>query len=864
MKSRKKWLKRLIAWVIVLAALACLVIFVGIPLYTTKESGHDEPVVYHYEDDGKPLKMETDALLFELDPKTTHFTLTQKESGRTWTDVPAGGGNDPKAQERQKQVLQSNLVVYYKTQVGASDNLNSYKFAIENGNYTVEQLADGGIAVHYSIGRIDKIYIIPEAIPVETYKFYLDQLDGKDQRKVSPSYVLYDRKKMDSLSDSEKQALIEKYPKLAEEDLYILNSSAQSSSKSNIETQLAKVGYTEEVHEELRDTYFPNLTDSAKCVFNVDMIYHLEGNDLLVEIPYDTIRYEDDFPITAISVLPVFGAAGLDEEGFMLVPEGGGAIINLNNGKEWQNGYTARLYGWDYAQIRNEAIQEPRSDFALFGMAKNGGSFLCFIEEGASYGSVYADVSLKRNPPMSYNLVYARYTALHTDEYDLDQEKQGTVVTYEKQLPSGSIVHRYRFLETEDYVEMALAYGDYLRETGMLDALDTVPDDLPVNVEIVSSINKKVVKAGVPVDSVIPTTTFKQSEDIIKQLKNEGGFTNFSVRLTGWANGGLNQSVLTSVSPEGGLGGKKGLKSLIKTADEAGAVLYLDGIHCFAYDSDVFDGFLPYSDAARYVTREQVKLYPYSPASYQPDEEKDVYYLVKPSLAVKTADELIAYLGKNGASGIAFRDIGLMLSADYNQKDIVTREQVKALNVDTLKKAQSSGLKVMVKQGSDYVLGNVNMITDMNLKGTGYSIIDKTIPFYEIAIHSAVSYTGKPVNLASDYVGQLLSCAEYGAGLNFTFMYEDTKVLQDTVYSGFYAASYQRWKEDMLSMAARYQKEMAGLNSKRIVGHEFLTADVTKTVYEDGTFVLVNYSEADYEYNGSVVPARDYAVVREG
>ena len=40
--------------------------------------------------------------------------------------------------------------------------------------------------------------------------------------------------------------------------------------------------------------------------------------------------------------------------------------------------------------------------------------------------------------------------------------------------------------------------------------------------------------------------------------------------------------------------------------------------------------------------------------------------------------------------------------------------------------------------------------------------------------------------------------------------------------------------------------------------------NVTYTVYEDGTCVLVNYSEADYEYNGSVVPARDYAVVREG
>ena len=133
----------------------------------------------------------------------------------------------------------------------------------------------------------------------------------------------------------------------------------------------------------------------------------------------------------------------------------------------------------------------------------------------------------------------------------------------------------------------------------------------------------------------------------------------------------------------------------------------------------------------------------------------------------------------------------------------------------------------------------------------------------DTAIHGSVSYTGDAVNLAADYVGQLLSCAEYGAGLNFTFMYEDTKVLQDSVYSGYYAASYQRWKQDMLSMATRYESDMAGLNTLKITGHEYLTSEVTRTVYEDGTYVLVNYSLQDYDYNGNVVPARDYAVVRE-
>ena len=409
---------------------------------------------------------------------------------------------------------------------------------------------------------------------------------------------------------------------------------------------------------------------------------------------------------------------------------------------------------------------------------------------------------------------------------------------------------------------MAQAYGEYLKQTTALEE-GAVAEDMPVTVELVSSINKKVVKAGLPVDSLIPTTTFSQSGQIIDELVSEGGFKNMSVRITGWANGGLNQSILKSIKVESQLGGQTDLDALIALAKAKNVDLYLDGIHCFAYDSGVLEGFVPYADAARFVTREQAKIYPYSAASYQPDEEKEPYYLVKPSLAAETADNLINYLSEEGAVGIAFRDIGMLLSADYNQKETVTREEAKAMNVETLEKARLKGLKVLIKEGNDYALGHVDLITDMDLKGTEYSIIDQTIPFYQIAIHGSVNYTGAPINLASDYITVLLNCAEYGAGLNFTFMYEDTKVLQDSVYSGYYAASYQRWKEDMLAITSRYQREMAGLNSQKITGHEYLTGEVTRTVYEDGTCVVVNYSMQDYDYNGVTVPARDYAVVRE-
>ena len=184
------------------------------------------------------------------------------------------------------------------------------------------------------------------------------------------------------------------------------------------------------------------------------------------------------------------------------------------------------------------------------------------------------------------------------------------------------------------------------------------------------------------------------------------------------------------------------------------------------------------------------------------------------------------------------------------------------MNIDTLIAAREKGEAVMIKEGYDYAMPYADIITDMDLNGIEYSIIDQSVPFYQIAIHGAVNYTGAPINLHSDWQTELLRCAEYGAGLNFTFMYEDAKVLQDTLESGFYGATYASWAEDAAEIITAYQREMAGLNRQRITGHSVLAKGVTLTEYEGGAKVYVNYSIDAYENGGVAVPARSYIVVR--
>ena len=850
--KEKTVLQRLIPWLIALVLIALLVIFVGIPLYAPqKTEAVNPPVVSYYEDGKQTLTMENDKLLFEMNAETTQFTVTEKASGRVWRSNPENASSDPVAGAKNKNVLQSTMIVTYSSSSGTID-FNNYEYSIENGTYSVSQDADGAVRVVYSVGQIEKIYLIPNVISVERYNTFTKAM-GKDARKVTNNYTLYKPDKVATADN--KDELLAMFPELANQELYVLKPDTKENTKKSMATYFEKAGYTQEDYE-LDEQLRAGAYENTNPVFNVTVVYRLEDGDFLVEVPYQEIRYRQEYPITAVTVLPMFGAADKDDEGFMLVPEGGGAIIRYNNGKLSQNSYYANMYGWDYGSERREVVSETRCDFPVFGMTRQGGSFICILEGAPSYAAIQADIAMRLN---SYNYINAKYTVLHSDRYNVSAKTAQLVYMFEKELPKDSIRQRYRFLDSDSYSDMAVAYGDYL--AGRFPQLQqkTAHDDMPVSVELVGAIDKVVVKAGMPMDSVVPLTTFKQAEDLIRNL-NGSGIRNMSVRMTGWSNGGVSQKVLSRVSVLGQLGGVRGMDSLIQKAKDAGIPLYFDGISCFAYRSGLFNGFIPARDSARFTTRELIEIYPYSMITYQPMKWEKPFYLVQPSYAKAKAANLINALKARKAYGISFRDIGTLLSGDYNTHANVTRQETLQMNLDTLQDAKNAGQAVMVKTGSDFILPYADIITDMDLTGINYSLLDAQVPFYQIAIHGLVDYTGLPVNLAADWQTELLRCAEYGAGLHFTFMQESGKELQETLYTGYYGASYEGWAGEAEEIITQYQKDMAGLNSIRMTGHEELAEDVSVTKYADGRLVYVNYGYEPYAADGVEVPARSYLV----
>ena len=73
--------------------------------------------------------------------------------------------------------------------------------------------------------------------------------------------------------------------------------------------------------------------------------------------------------------------------------------------------------------------------------------------------------------------------------------------------------------------------------------------------------------------------------------------------------------------------------------------------------------------------------------------------------------------------------------------------------------------------GNDYALPYADIVTNMDLSGSGYTIIDEEVPFYQLAIHGFVNYVGSPLNNCGNEEEELLESAEYGAGLSFSLLY---------------------------------------------------------------------------------------------
>ena len=824
-----------------------------------QDNGDENVRVQFYDnaDNKASYVLENDKLKLEMDGETGYFTLTDKVNGAKWTSIPEGAAEDPAADTDSRNKMQSTVVINYTDRTGNVFTYDNFTYGISGGSFQITE-DNGTLIVDYMLGPEKRSFIVPEALTEAKMQEWLDKMEPADKTAVLRIYRKLDLSK---IKDPERQKeLLQYLPQLETEVMYALSQATggqpvKDYQLEQLEAIFLKLGYTEEQAKEDKVSQ----EDTEKSIqFNLSVHYRLEDDCMVVEVPQEKIVYDAQYPITQIRVLPYMCAAGTEDEGYMLVPDGGGGQIFFNNDKTRANAYFANVYGYDDVFDRKLRIQETSASFPVFGIARNGSYLLAIGESCAADMAVEADVSGKNS---SFNHICPVFSAVHGEATSLSQKTESSIFVPQSQQPTETISVRYYCGETDSYADMANRYRAYL-EKRYPQFVRHKENDLQLVLEFVGAIDRSEKFLGMPIGKTYAAADFSEVSSIVKELAD---IANLRIRYSALFNGGMDQKELSSAKVESVLGNKNARQLLMQAIEQANAKLYIN-----AYSELVMNRswLRSGSNTVRNTMNTVVERYPF----YQNTQEisksaADRMYLLKLDGILSSMNALALESQNWNNAGIGFADVGSILYSDFASKNNVSRHEMLTAQAKLLAEMKEQGMPIVVDKGFDYAAVSADCICNMDIQGAGYNIVDRHVPFYQMALHGYVTYTGEALNTAGNYRREVLRSVETGAGLYFSFFEVDYQELQKNRYTyqyDMYGGNFADWEEELRALYSRINEELGHTVSQKIVGHSYVTENVTCTRYEDGTEVYVNYGAREWNQDGVTVPAYDWTTVKGG
>ncbi len=132
-----------------------------------------------YEGPDKDYVLENDNLVLTVSSDTSQFSVYNKNTGKTWYSNPQDREDDNIALPVDRDKLGATLLLTYSTKNGVDTLFDNYTYSMKNQMYDIEQ-GDDYIKVMYSIGIVEKEFVIPPAITAENMDKLLAVLEKKE------------------------------------------------------------------------------------------------------------------------------------------------------------------------------------------------------------------------------------------------------------------------------------------------------------------------------------------------------------------------------------------------------------------------------------------------------------------------------------------------------------------------------------------------------------------------------------------------------------------------------------------------------------------------------------------------------------
>ncbi len=414
---------------------------------------------------------------------------------------------------------------------------------------------------------------------------------------------------------------------------------------------------------------------------------------------------------------------------------------------------------------------------------------------------------------------------------------------------TGDFTLKIFILEEDEcsYVGMAKKYREYLTNKGVLKPIDNSNKDIPLYIETIGAIDSTDRFMGVPYDIKEKLTTYENTVKVLEQLSQEAGISNINIKMSGWANGGMNSLVPSKIELLEELGGKEQFKNLIKYCDENGFGLFPEFEFTYITENEFFDDFKPKKHLAKTIDNRNAnkKVYDALFQSYSYSQKG----IISANTMLGFYESLYGYFDDYGIKNMSVSSLGSDLSSDFNKDDPLNREDSKSLLTQLLEKMASENEEIMVSGGNSYLWEYVDHILGLPIENTMHLYSTASVPFLAMVIHGSINYSATAINLAGDYETFLLKTIENGANPYFIIAYENASELKaNNILSEYYSVRYSILKQTIVDTYGELNEALKHTKNLYMNSHEYLDKDysLVKVGYSDD--INGNVAENDFVY----------------
>lgn len=621
-------------------------------------------------------------------------------------------------------------------------------------------------------------------------------------------------------------------------------------SKGKGKTKMKKSGKTIEITYTFSD---PGIT--------VPVTISLEKDYMKLYV--DTSAIEEENPsivngklTSDLAFMTTFGAAGLEEDGYFVIPDGSGALINFNNGKTGLKTYSGKVYGKDITAVKSQKqATTQKVSLPMYGIVKGNSAMMVVADKGDTCATINSYVSNQNNT--DYNSTYFDFELRTQDEYLMGGESSPLKVFEKRGILIPEIELRYYPVSKEDqsevdYTDIADKFREYLvNEKGVEDK--DLTDKNSLYLDIYGATLKKESIAGLPVTVKQPVTTFATAKYILECL-NGMGVDDMVVAYNNYNNDNIGEKIADSFNPSSKLGGTSKYKALSEYASANNIALFP------VVDNQQFktgNGYWNMTNTSIRVSNAYAQIPVFDLAHGIENKYYKSLSLFTPASYEKAFDKLIKSYNKKKVTNFSFGSLANTIYGDYGKKAI-SRENAKGIVQGIYSSAKQSG-SVLSDNPAAYVLPYTDYITNVPLCSSKFDIFDADIPLYQMVLHGVTPYSCTAVNGEADLDITSLMAIASGSNIGFDMVGTEASELKDTKLDKYFYGYYANWVNEAAGLY-KFADDVLSPAADSTISTYTVSEDGSEitTVYENGYKTVVDLDSRTVKADGKTYKLTDY------